>query len=666
MIPPVHSADNSRFQPSEESAVAEARAQLALESAEVGIWDWDLIRGDVAWDPRCRVLFDVEDALSYSLELALSRVHPADRARLDEAIRAALDPSVAASFEMEYRVRHRDGAEYWIHAKGRVLWQDGAGEPMRCPRRFIGTVRDVSRWRRTELALTERDERLRAALYASRTGTFRWDIRTNALDWDENLDRLFGLPEGKTVRSLDGFLAVVHPDDRARVVLACQRCATSGADFDEEFRVVWPDGSIHWLDDKGRTFLGDDGQPLYMTGACVETTDRRRAEEEREALLEAQRIIQGRLRRILDAGIVGTFFWSIHGTLTDANDAFLDMLGYTRADLEAGRVDWRALTPAEWYESDVTYVSELYETGRHGPYEKEYRAKDGRRVPVLIASAFFDGSREHGVSLCLDLTKRRAAEVALVQREHQLREALDAAQVARAEAEAANRAKSQFLATMSHELRTPLNAIGGYAQLLEMGVRGPITAEQRADLERIRRSQAHLLGLINDVLNFAKLDAGAVTFHLADVVVSEVLAAAEAMVAPQMAARGLRFSIGGCPDALRVRADAEKVRQVLLNLLGNALKFTDPGGAVTVECQEHDARTVAVVVGDTGYGIPADRLEMIFDPFVQVGRQLSSANEGVGLGLAISRELARGMGGDLTVRSVVGEGSSFTLTLPRA
>jgi signal transduction histidine kinase len=265
-----------------------------------------------------------------------------------------------------------------------------------------------------------------------------------------------------------------------------------------------------------------------------------------------------------------------------------------------------------------------------------------------------------------DEKKRRAAVAALDQREHQRREAPDAAAAARAEAEAANHAKSQFLATMSHELRTPLNAIGGYAELMEMGIRGPVTAEQRADLARIRRSQAHLLGLINDVLNFAKLDAGAVSFDVADVAMSDVLAAAETMVAPQMASRGLRFTIRGCPDSLRVRADAEKLRQVLLNLLGNAVKFTDPGGAVTIDCDDRPGPLVAIVVRDTGVGIAPDRLESIFEPFVQVGRQLSSANEGVGLGLAISRELARGMGGDLTVESRVGEGTAFTLTLPRA
>jgi signal transduction histidine kinase len=239
------------------------------------------------------------------------------------------------------------------------------------------------------------------------------------------------------------------------------------------------------------------------------------------------------------------------------------------------------------------------------------------------------------------------------------------AQHARAEAELASRAKSDFLAVMSHELRTPLNAIGGYAQLLEMGLHGPVTEAQKQALHRIERSQAHLLMLINDVLTFARIDAGQVQYAADDVPVHETLAELEAMVAPQVAAAGLAFALEPCAPGLAARGDGDRVRQVVLNLLANAIKYTPAGGSVTLRCQADEDR-VRIQVRDTGTGIRAERLPHIFDAFVQGERALNRPDEGVGLGLAISRELARGMGGELAVESEPGRGSTFTLSLPRA
>ncbi len=232
------------------------------------------------------------------------------------------------------------------------------------------------------------------------------------------------------------------------------------------------------------------------------------------------------------------------------------------------------------------------------------------------------------------------------------------------DAKAANRAKSDFLGVMSHELRTPLNAIGGYAELIEMGVHGPVTPDQRTALERIQRSQRHLLGLINGVLNYAKIDAGVVSYDLADVPLDELLFTSVALTTPQLRAKQLDFHFDGCDPRLTARADGEKTQQIVLNLLSNAIKFTDVGGRITMTCVASDNGLVMVRVADTGRGISASQFERVFQPFVQVDVTLTRTKDGSGLGLAISRDLARGMGGDLTLESDVGVGSTFTLTLP--
>jgi two-component system, chemotaxis family, CheB/CheR fusion protein len=236
---------------------------------------------------------------------------------------------------------------------------------------------------------------------------------------------------------------------------------------------------------------------------------------------------------------------------------------------------------------------------------------------------------------------------------------------ARLAAEAANRVKSNFLATMSHELRTPLNAILGYVQLLEMEVTGPTTDTQRAYLSRIEYSQQHLLSLIEDVLQFAKIEAGRVDFQLVEVSVHEVLSEAAALATPQMQRKGLQYDYKRCDGAVRVLGDRARVRQAVLNLLSNAMKFTDEGGLITLECTVNEL-DVVIRVTDTGIGIPQDKLELVFEPFVQLDSTLTRKADGTGLGLAISRRFAREMGGDITATSTVGEGSVLSFRLPRA
>jgi signal transduction histidine kinase len=299
------------------------------------------------------------------------------------------------------------------------------------------------------------------------------------------------------------------------------------------------------------------------------------------------------------------------------------------------------------------------------------RRKDGGDVGALVNAR----RRERdGVMITdcvlMEVHERRKYEDELLRARRELQSLNDQLttraeeiELARDVAEEANRAKSQFLATMSHELRTPLNAIGGYVQMLELGVQGPVTPEQRASLERIARSQRRLLHLINDLLNLARIEAGHLEYQVRPVPVSELVAEVVPMIEPQMAAASLSLTMGDLAG-LRVLADREKAEQILINLLTNAVKFTPAGGKVRIESSiDHAASLAHLRVIDTGIGIRREKLESIFEPFVQLRERQS---EGTGLGLAISRDLARGMGGDLRAASEPGAGSTFTLSLALA
>jgi signal transduction histidine kinase len=317
--------------------------------------------------------------------------------------------------------------------------------------------------------------------------------------------------------------------------------------------------------------------------------------------------------------------------------------------------------------ADSKILSALCGEHTHVVPTERYLERDDMSRLVEITSL-----QQRAQALESEIKRREVLESTLRSALQERERLLDAERRARAEAEAArqvaeqaNRAKGDFLAVMSHELRTPLNAIGGYAELMELGLEGELSKGQHTALERIQRSQRHLLGLINQVLNYTRLEAGTVQFDLGDHALDPMLRAADALVFPQMQAKGVRYTYDGCDPGIVVRVDSEKLQQILLNLLTNATKFTDTEGAISVN-GDVVGDLARVRVRDTGVGIPVDKLAAIFDPFVQVDSHFTRTREGIGLGLAISRDLARKMGGELSVESTIGVGSTFTLSLPRA
>ena len=348
-----------------------------------------------------------------------------------------------------------------------------------------------------------------------------------------------------------------------------------------------------------------------------------------------------RIRRLVESNIIGIYFWDVSGNIIDANEAFLEMTGYSRQDLLAGEVNWECMTLPEYKALDEQKAVEVRTTRTCTPYEKEFLRKDGSRIPVLIGAVLFDDSPDHGVAFVLDLSERKQAE---------------AEREARHAAEAANRAKSVFLANMSHELRTPLNGILGYAQILE---RAPALGERElAGVNVIKKSGEHLLTLISDILDLAKIEAGKMELYPADIPLPPFVQGIAEIVGVKAAQKVLELVCDCAPDLPpRIQADEKRLRQVLLNLLSNAVKFTDRG-RITLRVRFAPPARLCFEVQDTGIGIAADQLEAIFEPFEQAG-DMQQRVGGTGLGLAISRQYVRLMGGDIQIESQPGQGSTF-------
>ena len=363
------------------------------------------------------------------------------------------------------------------------------------------------------------------------------------------------------------------------------------------------------------------------------------------------------------------------GIIEEANAAASKLLGLSGAQLLGKSlvtfVDGRSRSEFQ------THLNALGYGTRVDKWMIETRVRDGAAVTVEATVSTLERRADGMSSLCWllrDISARRETEESMhalnrslnarvAQRTRELELALEGEQTARKEAETANRIKSELFARLSHEFRTPLHAVSGYLEILQQNIHGGLNAEQRRDVGRIHQAQEHLLTLVNMILDFAKLEGGPIELSMAEIPIEETLRGAEALVGPQFAKKGVSYTHRSGDPSLSVFADREKVQQIVVNLLANAVKFTPTGGSVELDWRIED-ESLLVRVRDTGSGVPENKLDQIFEPFVQLRAPGSVPSGGTGLGLPISRDLARAMGGDVTAGSALGVGSVFTLTLP--
>ncbi|BAY63759.1 multi-sensor hybrid histidine kinase [Calothrix brevissima NIES-22] len=717
-------------------------------------------------------------------------------------------------------------------------------------------------------------ERLSLALKSGAIGCWEWDIAENTILWDERMHELYGIaPQPDSCLTYEVWANRLHPYDRNSTENLLQQAVLGQAEYDTEFRVVHFDDSIHYIKATGVVVRDEQGNPQKMIGVHFDISDAYRQATQRKHAELALQSSEIRFRRIFDSHVVGMIFADFEGRVIDTNDHFLEMVGYTREELNAGVMNWHAMTPPEHVPADFAAMEHLKQYSEIDPWEKEYYRKDGSRIPVLIGAAILPGSDNQTICVVVDISKQKAAlqerekaekrlqqqarhkqllwnitqtirqsldiheilatvtqqvkdvmqcdrvivfrlfadgkshiaeeavsaefpslknlhwdhevwspeilnfywqgkprivadvmqdmwthclveyaregqiqskivapilqevrnqnhrwvapfsnnklwgilvvhacqekriwkdseaqllqqianQLAIAIQQASLFEQLQQELAERQQAETkltqanqqlafsnqelarATRLKDEFLANMSHELRTPLNAILGMTEGLQDAVFGTINAQQRKALQTIERSGSHLLELINDILDVAKIEAGQIELDCTSVSVASLCQSSLAFIKQQALQKRIHLEIKLQPKLPELLVDERRIRQVLINLLNNAVKFTPTGGQITLEVNKLTSEIAAsnteenflqITVRDTGIGISAADMNKLFKPFIQIDTALNRQYVGTGLGLALVKRIVELHGGRVGLTSQLGVGSCFTIELP--
>lgn len=504
------------------------RLQLATRAANIGIWDWDIPMNELVWDDSMYQLYGIQKVdFGGAYDAWIRTIHPEDKARTGEEIQAALRGE--REYAPEFRIMRADGAIRYIKADSQTILNSG-GKPLR----MIGTNIDITERKRIQLAMERSQSALEEAQRIGHIGSWDVDMLNDVLDWSDEIFRIWEIDKTQFEATFAAFLETVHPEDRDKVTLAYNQAIVEKSLYQVEHRLLFPDGRVKYIYERGEPFFDEDGRPVRFIGTSLDITERKQAEDEL-----------------------------------------------------------------------CHYRDQLEETVRQ------------RTMELLLA---------------------------------------------RDAAEAANKAKSVFLANMSHELRTPMNAILGFSNLMR---RDPqLSEDQRENLDIINHSGEHLLNLINDVLEVAKIEAGRLQLEIASFDLEAVVRDVTEMMQIRAREKGLRLLLDQSSEFPRyIKGDEARIRQIIINLINNAVKFTGEGGVtLRLGVINNGRQHLLIEVEDTGPGIAPEDRQRLFEPFVQLAED--DAQHGTGLGLTITRQFVQMMGGSIAVESHLGKGTVFRVDLP--
>ncbi|MEH2446357.1 MAG: PAS domain S-box protein [Nostoc sp.] len=634
---------------------SEERLRLALDACQMGLWDWNIVTNQVIWSENHEVLFGLlPGSFEGTYEAFLKCVYREDRQSVMQVIAQALRQKT--DYNNEYRIVRLDQSVHWISAKGKFIYDD-QGQAVR----MIGVCMEITVCKQAEESthelttqVQEQANVLNAILTASvdhiyifnRIGCYQYVSRDGAT--------LLGLkPQdiiGKTLQELDLPTDLVEQVDNQR-----QAVMKTGQPIKDECEYLTANG-VHYYE-YILTALRNSNQTIEgVISVYRDITEHKRAEK-------SFRESEARFRRLFESNLIGVAFWNVDGFIIDANDAFLQLAGYTRDQFATlDRINWRELTPVEYKDLDDRALLEVQTTGVSRIYEKEYLHPNGKRVPIVLRIALLNDSQDNCVAFVLDITdvsdELRLRKLA----EKECDRLLEREKTARQQAEIANKIKNEFLGVLSHELRTPLNSLLGWSKMLRTRKFDEKTTNHA--LETIERNAKLQTQLIEDLLDVSRILQGKLNLNICPVSLVMVVEAALTTVQLAAQARSIQIQTIVDPTLRQVMGDPNRLQQVVWNLLSNAVKFTPTGGRVEIRLMEA-GNQAQIQVSDTGKGISPDFLSYVFDYFRQADGTTTRTFGGLGLGLAIVRKVVEMHGGKVQAESPgEGSGATFTVELP--